>query len=102
MLEKNSQYIFKAKEILKRIAQAGSVGYIVGESARKLMLDIPIDYIEIFSILKKDSVRKLLIDIELLNDAGNLLYNFDGVKVCISFITSMKYDSEKFNEKYVL
>ena len=102
MLERNSQYVFKAKEVLKKINREGSVGYIVGESTRKLMLDIPVDYIEIFSILKKESVRKLLFDLELLNDEKELLYRYDGVKIKISFINSLNYDAEKFNEKYIL
>lgn len=102
MLEKNSQYIFKAKEVLKRITKAGSVGYIVGESVRKLMLDVPVECIELFTILKKESVRRLLVDLELLKDDNNLVYLFDGAKISISFISSYNFNAEKFSEKYIL
>ena len=102
MLEKNSKYIFKAKEVLKRIFRAGSVGYIVGDSTRQLMLDIPVDCVEIFSILKKESVRKLLEDFDLLDDSDILVYNSDGVKIAISFIKSFNYDAEKFGKKYLI
>lgn len=102
MLEKNSQFIFKAKEVLKRITHAGSVGYIVGDSVRQLMLDMPVECIEIFTILKKESVRKLLVDLELLRDDNKLVYLFDGVKISISFISTYNFNAEKFNEKYVL
>ena len=101
-LRKNSQYIFKAKEVLKRIFRAGSVGYIVGDSTRQLMLDIPVDCIEIFSILKKETVRKLLNDLELYDDSKNLVYLYDDAKISISFISSFNFDAEKFGEKYVV
>lgn len=101
MIEKNSQYIFKAKEILKRFKDHGSEAFLVGETVRNLFLDIELKEIEIFTILKKDNAKKLLSDLDLIKEEDfALLYQIDFYKIRISFTRFSSFDGKELTEKY--
>ena len=101
MIERNSQYIFKAKEILKRFKDHGSEAFLVGETVRNLFLDVELSEIEIFTVLKKDNAKKILSDFDLVKEEDfSLIYLIEDYRIRISFIRFLSLDSKVLNEKY--
>ena len=101
MIEKNSQYIFKAKDILKRFKEHGSEAFLVGETVRNLILDVELKEIEIFTILKKDNAKKILNDLNLVKEEDfSLIYLWDTYQFRISFIRFLSFDSNVLNKLY--
>ena len=101
MNERNSQYIFRAKEILKRFKEHGSEAFLVGETVRNLFLDLELKEIEIFTILKKDNAKKILDDLDLVKEEDfGLVYSIDNLVIRISFIRFLSLDAKVINDKY--